>query len=410
MNTSLLRGRRQTAREVHQIEEDAMSLSRRAFVKTLGIGAGVLSTRFALPGTSGFGLESVLHAQGAPIPLHNNENPLGPGEAAIEAMRAVLGADGARTGRYPGNVAGLVQAISAKFDVAPENVMIGCGSTEILRTATQVFTSKTKHLVGGSPTYEECVGYAALIGTPVRAVPLDKQLRLDLAGMAAVSKGAGFIFINNPNNPTATIQPVTALEGFISDVLKASPSTTIMLDEAYFDYVVVPGERSLLPLAVKNPRVIVARTFSKAYGMAGLRVGFVVAHPDTIKVMRAWQGGQSVNVLGIAAATASLKDQKRIDDEVKRNDEARRFTMDWFKAHGMESTESHANFIFVNIKRPARGFRDGCRANGVLVGRDFPPYANTHCRISIGTLEEMKRATEVFGKVLGTATTAAAAA
>ena len=388
-----------------------MSLSRRAFVRTLGVGgAGVLSSNLIGSRTDLWSgsFESVLFAQERPIPLHNNENPLGPGNAAIEAMRAVLGANGAKAGRYPGNAAALTQAISKRYNVPTESVMLGCGSTELLRTATQVFTSRTKHVVGGSPTYEECIGYAYLIGTPIKAVPLDKQLRLDLKGMAAVSKGAGFIFINNPNNPTATIQPTTELEGFVKDVLAASPTTTIMIDEAYHDYVVVPGERSLIPLSLTNPRVIVARTFSKAFGMAGLRTGFVTGHPDTLKVMREWQTGQSMNVLGIAAATASLPDVKRIDEEVKRNDEARRFTIDWFKRAGYDSTESHANFIFVNVKRPVAGFRDACRANGVLVARDFPPYANTHCRISIGTLDEMKRATQVFGKVLGATSTAAA--
>jgi histidinol-phosphate aminotransferase len=366
----------------------------------------VLSTRY-------LNFEQVISAQMGGgtrlIPLHNNENPLGPGQKAIAAMKAVLGADGSKTGRYPGNTGALIQAISKKFDVPAESVMTGCGSTEILRTATQVFTSKTKHLVGGSPTYEECTGYAALIGTPVRAVPLDAKLRLDLPAMAKVSKGAGFIFINNPNNPTATIQPKAAIEAFIAEVNKISPSTTIMIDEAYFDYVTVPGEQSLMQLALKNPRVIVARTFSKAYGMAGLRVGFVVGHPDTLKPMRDWQPGNSMNVLGIAAALESLPDQQRIVDEVKRNTEARSYTQDWFKARGMDSTDSMANFIFVNIKRPARGFREGCRANNVLVGRDFPPYANTHCRISIGTIDEMKQACEVFGKVLGASATAAAA-
>ena len=127
-----------------------MSFSRREFVKTLGIGgAGVLSTRFVLPSASGFG--SVLEAAG-PIMIHNNENPVGPGQKAIDAMKAVLGTDGVKTGRYPGNTQMLVQTLAKKYDVSPDNIMTGCGSTELLRTATQVFTSKTKPVVGGAPT------------------------------------------------------------------------------------------------------------------------------------------------------------------------------------------------------------------------------------------------------------------
>src|SRR6185369_8175697 len=105
----------------------------------------------------------------------------------------------------------------------------------------------------------ECAGYAELIGTPVKAINLDGQLRLDLAAMAAASKGAGMVYLNNPNNPTATIQPAAAIEGFVNDVLKASPKTTILIDEAYHDYVTDPSHKSQIPLAMQNPRVIVAR-------------------------------------------------------------------------------------------------------------------------------------------------------
>src|SRR5262245_6569981 len=240
-------------------QEAIMSVSRRAFVQTLGVGgAGLACTSFA-PAGSGL-LEAVLAAADAPVLLHNNENPVGPSRAAVEAMRGIIGATAALVGRYPTNKATLIKSLATKHEVSQDNVMVACGSTELLRIAVQVFTSKSSQLVTGAPTYEECTGYAQLIQTPVKAVKLDDRLRLDLAAMAAASSGAGLVYINNPNNPTATIQPASAIDGFISEVLKASPKTTILVDEAYHDYVTDPAHKSQIPLAVQNPRVIVART------------------------------------------------------------------------------------------------------------------------------------------------------
>jgi histidinol-phosphate aminotransferase len=161
-----------------------------------------------------------------------------------------------------------------------------------------------------------------------------------------------------------------------------------------------PSHRTQIPRAVKDSRVLVARTFSKAHGMAGMRVGYAVGHPDTIKRIN-WEGPNALNVAGIVAARASIKDQARLQREAARNTEARRYTIDWFAKAGFTGTDSQANFVFIDIQRPAKAFRDACREQGVLVARDFPPLEKSHVRISIGTLDEMKKATEVFGKVLG---------
>lgn len=389
-----------------------MSLSRRAFVRVLGAGgAGAL---LAGRGTGGHGPfwrellgEPLLAAADRRILLHNNENPLGPGEAVLEAVRAALHG-GPLAGRYPGGFDELGRAIADAQNVPPECILTGCGSTQLLRTAVQVFTSPTRPLLTGDPSYEECTGYARLIGSPVRTAPADAKLRHNLPAIAAMAKGAGLIFIDNPSNPTATVWSDQAVREFIEIALAASPETTIMIDEAYHDYVTDASYRSQVALAAKNPRLIVARTFSKAHGMAGLRVGYVVSHPDTIKKMRAWDGGGAMNLLGIAGATASIKDPARIDRERQRNTEARRFTIQWFERHGFTGTDSQTNFLFVNLGRPARPFREACREQGVLVARDFPPFESSHCRISIGTLEEMREATGVFGKVLGVAAAAAA--
>jgi histidinol-phosphate aminotransferase len=149
----------------------------------------------------------------------------------------------------------------------------------------------------------------------------------------------------------------------------------------------------------------VAQTFSKAYGMAGLRLGYAVGHVDTIKKMREWDGGSgtsSLNVLALHAGISAIEqDASFITAERARNTAARDFTMKWFADRGMKPTDSQANFMFVNIGRPAKEFRDACRAKGVLVARDFPPFEKTHCRLSFGTMDEMKKAVAVFGDVLG---------
>jgi histidinol-phosphate aminotransferase len=137
-----------------------------------------------------------------------------------------------------------------------------------------------------------------------------------------------------------------------------------------------------------------------------MRVGYAIGHPDTIKRL-AWEGPNALNVAGIVAAGASINDLARLERERARNTEARKFTTDWFARAGFASTDSQTNFVFVDIQRPARAFRDACREQGVLVGRDFPPLEMSHVRISVGTLDEMKRATEVFGRVLGVKAAAA---
>jgi histidinol-phosphate aminotransferase len=347
------------------------------------------------------------------ICLSSNENPVGPGQKVLDAVKAAFGPNGATPGRYSSLSGALVDSIAKKFSIKPENILLGCGSTQILRSATHVFTERTKALVGTIPTYEECAGYADLLGNPVRPVALDREFKLDLDRLADASKGAGLVFYCNPNNPTSTYVGARATRDFLFKVNRTSPDTTILVDEAYFDYVTDPDHDTHIPLAVEDPRVIVARTFSKAYGMAGLRMGYCVGHPETIRKMADWDsasGTSSLNVLAMAAGVAAIEqDPSFITAERNRNKAVRELAMKWFSDRGMKPTDSQANFMFVNIGRPAKDFRDACKAKNVLVARDFPPFEKTHCRISFGTMEEMQKALTVFGDVLGKPATAAVA-
>jgi histidinol-phosphate aminotransferase len=393
-----------------------MALSRRQFVQTAGIGATAALTSSVW----GRGRENSVWSAIEPdlqavergvICIASNENPVGPGKKVLDTLRALL-EGGARPGRYSNQAGDLTDAIAAHFKVKPDNVLVSEGSTEILRAATQVFTSKTKALVGTIPTYEECAGYAELIGNPVRGVKLNSEFKIDLDAMLAAAKGAGLVFYCNPNNPTATYVGAKATRDFLSKLNSASPDTTILVDEAYFDYVTDPDHDTHIPLAIENPRIIVARTFSKAYGMAGLRQGYAIAHPETIKKMRAWVGSAgtgSLNVFGMAAGTAAIQqDASFTANERNRNKAVRDMATKWFADRGMKPTDCQANFMFVNIGTPARAFREACRAKGVMVARDFPPFHQTHARITLGTMDEMTKAVQVFGEVLAKKSTAAA--
>lgn len=389
-----------------------MSLSRRSFVRTLG--AGAAATWVASRGREGSLFEPLFAEQGiqptaGPAPsiiLSSNENPLGCHKDVLAAVRGAFG----EAGRYPFATAEQVsQLIAKKYGVKRENVLLGSGSTQILRTATHVFTTKTAGLVAPAPAYEECADYARLMGHPLTAVKLTDKLYMDLDAMQAAAKGAGLVFYCNPNNPVATAISGSDTKAYIAALMKASPTTTVLVDEAYYEYATMSSYETMIPLALQDPRVVVARTFSKCYGMAGLRLGFAIAHKDTIAKMAAWDGVGNISVLGLEGGRAALNIEPAfLEDEKKRNAEARAFTQKWFADHGYEPTDSQTNFMFVNIKRPAREFRAACLAEGVAVARDFPPYEKTHCRISVGTLAEMQKAVQVFDKVLAKPAAAAA--
>ena len=387
-------------------------LTRRTFVQTVGTGVAAYIGARGRENSLWAAFEPTLEAvEPGVICLSSNENPLGPGAKVLEGIKAAFGPAGARPGRYDSTGGALIDAIAKRNGVKAENIVLGCGSTQILRSCTHLFTAKDKALVGTIPTYEECAGYAEMMGHPVRPVALDADFKIDLGKFSAAAQGAGLVFYCNPNNPTATYVGARATREFLAQLAKDSPDTYVLVDEAYYDYVTDPDHDTHIPVAIDNPHVIVARTFSKAYGMAGLRMGCAVGHPETIKKMRDWDAGSgtsSLNVLAMQAGLAAIEqDATFITAERARNKEVRDFTMKWFTDRGMKPTDSQANFMFVNIGRPVKEFREACLKQKVKVARDFPPFEKTHCRISYGTMDEMKRAVAVFGEVLAKKATAA---
>jgi histidinol-phosphate aminotransferase len=403
-----------------------MSVTRRGFLQGLGVGRNRSAAEFmAARGHEEYVAE--LMQQGRPaggrmqrpsvpagvevIRISSNENPLGPGKAAIDAILGKF----PEANRYPFNSSPLdadLEILLAKLNSAKrENITLGVGSQEVLKNSARVFLSPTKHLVIPSPTYGDPAGFAQhQLKVTVKTAPVDaKTLKTDLAALLPLVKGAGMVYVCNPNNPTGTINSAQEIKDFVAEVQKASPTTAILFDEAYSDYVTDKSYASAIPIALTTPNVLVAKTFSKAYGMAGVRIGYVIASAETNRKMSRWRMPYNVNTFGVAAAIASLKDPAHIKQEVARNTAVRDFTVKALADMGYHSTDAQTNFIFVDIGKTmtAAAFRDGCAKHGVLVGRDFPPLEKQWARISLGTMEEMQKATDVFRQVLRSTSTAA---
>ncbi|HEY4303434.1 MAG TPA: aminotransferase class I/II-fold pyridoxal phosphate-dependent enzyme [Gemmatimonadaceae bacterium] len=389
-----------------------MPVSRRSFVATLGAGATGL---IGAPLLSWRGHEALLAQQQQPqlaaaephadrllasmpgmVRLDSNENPNGPGQRALAAIAQHFG----DANRYPvKQTDDLIAEIARVQGVKPENILLGCGSGELLRTAVQTFTSRDKALVAPDPTFESPGNFAKFLATPVRAPKVDSVLKLDLNTTADAAKGAGLVYYCNPNNPTSTVHGANDTKMFVDQVLRSSPDTTILIDEAYHEYVADPSYTTMIPLAVSNPRVIVTRTFSKVFGMAGLRAGYAIGTPETLKRMQPWMLGSNLNQLAIAAAMTTIGDKAHIAADVKQNAAARDFTRKFFEGQGYKIHSTDANFLMVDIHRDSKAFKMEVAKHKVAIGRQFPTLP-TYTRISIGTMPEMKKAVVAFEKVL----------
>jgi histidinol-phosphate aminotransferase len=269
--------------------------------------------------------------------------------------------------------------------------------------AVTAFTRPDRPLVSAAPTFEASATMAKTVGAPVAAVPVDQGLRLDLEAMArAGAPNAGLIFCCNPNNPTATVHGGDAIREFVAAANAASPGATILIDEAYHEYVDDPSYRTALPLARENPRVVIARTMSKVHGLAGIRAGYALARPETIAQMAPWRLPSGISVAAGAAAVAALGSAGYVKEQQRLNRDTKAFTRKVFEEMGYHPGPSETNFIMVDIKRDTRAFKAACLERGIAVGRAFPPFL-THTRVSIGTMDEMRRAAEVFRAVLSKA-------
>ena len=381
-----------------------MKTTRRGFVGTIALGAAA----GALTGGSPFSKRANAQTRdaaksgiydGGIIQLNQNESARGPGPKTIQALHAHVNKRVGR-GYSPDHVNELRAVIADYYDVTTDNVQLSTGSTPLLQGSVRAFCSADKAFVTPMPTYSTSLSTAQRIGAETLEVPLDSSLAIDLDALAETSRGAGLVYFCNPNNPTGTVHGPQAVEQFVRRVLRESPETMIHIDEAYINYARPGSIETAVPLALEDERVFVTRSFSKAHGLAGLRVGYGLAQEQTLAKIRGAWGMGDVNMLGAIAAITALEDKEHIAWEVQENAEIRDRVIGAFREMGFEVPDSNTNHIFVNIGRPAREFREACLEHKVLVGRDFPPLHNTHCRISLGSREEMEIAVGVFKKVL----------
>lgn len=373
-----------------------MDLSRRGFLRaaSLGVAAGA-ALEFPL---SQFSWAEPPRAKkpGGPILLNSNENAYGPLPAAREALESGLSV----ANRYPFEQLDSIQnAIAKHHKVSSEQVQIGCGSSEVLRVAPQACLDKgRKKLITATPTFEAISFYAKAYGVEPITVPLTKDYAHDLDAMLAkTGEDTGLIYICNPNNPTGSLTPRKDLDAFIA---KLPSSTYVLIDEAYHHFAVgATGYTSYLETPLTDNRIIVARTFSKIYGLAGMRLGYSVATAETTKSkLFPFQQLDNVNQPVALAGVASLKDEAAMHAAITRNATDRDEFMRQAAARGLKPIPSYCNFVMMDSRQPMQQVEEHFKKNGILIGRHFPPM-DTFVRISLGKPEEMKAFWRVWDKM-----------
>jgi len=319
------------------------------------------------------------------IRLDRNENAYGPPPRAVDAIKRAV----TEASRYPrAQNDDLRDAVAQFHRVDREKVLLGAGSCDLLRMAAEAFLGPERPLVIADPTFGASEHYAARIGAPVIKVPLTRELDHDLDTMRTRCRGSGrgLVYICNPNNPTGTLTPWKEIEKFVASL---TASTVVVVDEAYHEYAGVSGMyASLIDKAAVSDRLVVLRTFSIAYGLAGLRVGYAVGTPKTLDAMRAFATEDNVNTIAASAALAALESADVIREYVRRNDDDRQDFFNRATERMLKPIDSHANFAFMNMFNPAADVIQHFRQHGILVGPQFSSMS-THIRISFGTPDEM---------------------
>jgi len=380
-------------------------LSRRRFVGSMAATLGYL----------GFGPEASVLAQtragAAPAPaqparatveeydafakLANNENPWGPPESVMQAMTKAF----KYANRYGYPDGGIVQAIADHHGVKPENVMLGAGSSEVLVVADQTFLHDGKKVLSVEPTYGTVYQYATTTKADAIKLPLTADYRQDIPAMIKAThhhyREIGFIYLCNPNNPTGVV--VTKQE--IKQLLDGIPADMpVLIDEAYHHFVEDANYATSVPYVIEGRPVIVARTFSKIVGLAGMRLGYAIAPKDIIDEMRPFSLNYGVNAIVKWGGVAALKDTAA-QQKVRTDTLAlRKKTTADLEAYGYQVIPSETNFFMVHIGRQVVPVIDEFKKKGVLVGRPFPPMME-HLRVSVGNADEMARFTTAFKEI-----------
>jgi histidinol-phosphate aminotransferase len=365
------------------------TVSRRRFAGLLGAGLGgaLISPRL------GASLALASLRQGMPddmIQLDSNENPYGPSPAALEAATRSQKV----ACRYPDGLADDVHdAIARLHGVRREQVILGCGSGEVLRMADMAFLASGKTVVVAEPTFEAVLHYARVTRAEPVKVPLTADYRHDLARMAAACDArTGLVYVCNPNNPTGTIVAGEELARFLERVPR---SVTVLLDEAYHHFVEDPRYRSGFELLERFPNLLVVRTFSKIYGMAGMRLGYAVGAKPAVEALGRHAFWSNVNATALAAAMASLEDPELVPRRRQALNDTRRWLCARLDEAGRRYISSEANFLMIDAGGDVEPLIQAFRSRKVLVGRRFPSLPNW-LRVTVGTREETAKFLEAL--------------
>jgi histidinol-phosphate aminotransferase len=342
-------------------------------------------------------------AGGAPpavIDLSSNENPYGPSPQALEAMTRAQAA----ACRYPDAAEQrVVEAIARHHATAPDRVVLGCGSSEVLRLCDAAFLGPGRTVIAAEPTFEAVLHYAKVTRAEAIQLPLGADFRHDLAAMArACDARTGLVYVCNPNNPTGTIVHGDALAAFLRRV---PPTAVVVVDEAYHHFVEDAGYRSATSLLEAFPNLIVTRTFSKIYGMAGMRLGYALASAANAEALRAQAAWSNVNVAVAEAALASLADPDLVARQRERLNATRRALGRALDQQGRRYIPSEANFLMVDVGGDVKPLLPAFEARGIRIGRRFAAMPGW-LRVTIGRPEE----TQAFLAALGELVPARAAA
>ncbi len=334
------------------------------------------------------------------IRIDANENPLGPAASAREAAAAIV----AQGGRYSDWLTDdLVKTLADMEGLKLEQVRVYPGSSEPLHHAVAVFTSAQRSYVTADPGYEAGMFAATAVGAKVVKVPLTKTYAHDVKAMLAASPDAGLFYICTPNNPTGTLTSHSDIEYLVENKPTGS---IVMVDEAYIHFADVP---SVMDLVKAGKDVILLRTFSKIYGMAGLRCGAVFARPDLLEKIENYAGWNAMPITALVAATASLKDTQLVPERKRVNARIRGEVFSWLDRNGYSYIPSAANFFMLDTKHPAKSAIDAMAKQNVYIGRIWPVMP-TYTRITIGTAPEMEQFQSAWQKVMTGAVTAGIAA
>jgi histidinol-phosphate aminotransferase len=327
--------------------------------------------------------------------LNANENPAGPPRSSIQAMTEVLPS----AGRYHYQEFGdFYAAVAGSEDLSPDQILIGSGSSEVLHAAVDAFTSPTRPLIATVPTYEGPIDLTERgLGRKVVRVPLTARYTADVKTLVEEAEKArgGLIYLCNPNNPTSSVTPKAGIAWLINHL---PPDTVALIDEAYIHFGDTPELESALTYVRQSKNVVVTRTFSKIYGMAGLRAGFACAKPELIKKMEPFRNNV-ISIVTVHAVQAALAESRTLVPERRATLIKTRIELcNWLREHKLPYIEPQANFIMIDVGRNAVEFITGMPPKGVAVGRLFPPL-NNMLRVSIGTDRDMAKFREVFWSI-----------